>query len=332
MLRSQLAPLLHSFADKHILVIGDLMLDEFLWGKVSRISPEAPVPVVEVVKEEWFPGGAANVARNLAEFTDQASIMGVTGACAHAARLKELLASEGVDVSPMQSHDCYQTIVKTRIIARQQHVVRIDREKRTALRREHAAAALDTLAELLPQIDAVIIEDYGKGLLTQEFAAAICDLARNEGKIVAVDPNPHNPIDWKGVTVIKPNRAEAFASAGRPLSDPLDPPTEDLDLLAVGQILSERWDAENLLITLGEQGVMLFRHDAPPYHAPTRAQKVFDVSGAGDTVIALFTLALSAGATPAEAAEIANHASGVVVGKLGTATVTPGELLSSFEV
>ena len=331
MLRSRLSQLIEAFSGKRILVIGDLMLDEFLSGKVSRISPEAPVPVVEIVKDESFPGGAANVARNLAEFTRHASVLGVTGDCVHAARLRELLASEGVDVTPIQSHACYQTIVKTRIIARQQHVVRIDREKRIVLRPEHAAAALEQIARLLPTADAVIVEDYGKGLLSQEFAEAICDLAERAGKILAVDPNPHNPIDWRHVTVIKPNRAEAFASAGRLSAEPVDPPTEDRELFTVGAILSEKWNADNLLITLGEQGVMLFRRGKPPYHAPTRAREVFDVSGAGDTVIALFTLALTAGATPAEAAEIANHASGVVVGKLGTATTTPAELLASFE-
>ena len=331
MLRSRLAPLIEAFAGKRILVIGDLMLDEFLWGKVSRISPEAPVPVVEIVQDESFPGGAANVARNLAEFTKHASILGVTGDCIHAEKLKSLLASEGVDVAAIQSHACYQTIVKTRIIARQQQVVRIDRERRTALRPEHAAVALEHIAALLPATDAIIVEDYGKGLLDQDFAGAICDLANRAGKILAVDPNPHNPLDWRHVTVIKPNRAEAFASAGRLPSEPVDPPADDRELFAVGHILSEKWNADNLLITLGEQGVMLFRRDTAPYHAPTRAREVFDVSGAGDTVIALFTLALTAGATPAEAAEIANHASGVVVGKLGTATVTPAELLASFD-
>jgi rfaE bifunctional protein kinase chain/domain len=329
--RDRVAALLRDFASKRILVIGDLMLDEFLWGKVSRISPEAPVPVVEVVKEEWFPGGAANVARNLAEFSKNVHIMGVTGRCAHAEHLKRLLSNEGIDVETVQSHDCYQTIVKTRIIARQQHVVRIDRETKLQVRPEHAATALQQLEALLPEIDAIIIEDYGKGFLAQDFAQAVCLMASRAGKIVAVDPNPQNPLAWQNVSVIKPNRAEAFASAGLPPTDPVDPPDKDEKLLEAGRVLSQKWGAENLLITLGEQGVLLFRPDSPPYHAPTRAQKVFDVSGAGDTVIALYTLALSAGASPAEAAEIANHASGVVVGKLGTATVTPKELLGSFE-
>ena len=328
--RDRVAALTRAFADKRILVIGDLMLDEFLWGKVSRISPEAPVPVVEIVREESFPGGAANVARNLAEFSRHVRILGVTGQCTHAGHLKKLLTSGGINIDAVQSHACYQTIVKTRIIARQQHVVRIDREKKLRLQPEHAATALAQIEALLPQVDAIIVEDYGKGLLAQPFAEAICELANRAGKILAVDPNPHNPLAWRHVSVIKPNRAEAFASAGLPPTEPIDPPTEDTALLEAGRVLSEKWDAENLLITLGEQGVLLFRHDAPPYHAPTRAREVFDVSGAGDTVIALYTLALSAGASPSEAAEIANHASGIVVGKLGTATVTPAELLASF--
>lgn len=331
MTKTRVAQLLAAFQTKRLLVIGDLMLDEFLWGKVSRISPEAPVPVVEVVKEEYFPGGAANVARNLAEFSPGVRIMGVTGTGLHADQLRALLTSEGINVDAVQSHACYQTVVKTRIIARQQHVVRIDREKKLNLEPAHAAAALAQVEALLPEIDAIIIEDYGKGMLAQDFATAVGERAHRAGKILVVDPNPTNPLAWQHVTAIKPNRAEAFASAGLPLTEPVDPPTEDLALLEVGRRLAEKWDTDNLLITLGEQGVMLFRHDAPPYHAPTRAQKVFDVSGAGDTVIALFTLALSAGATTAEAAELANHASGIVVGKLGTATVTPRELLGSFE-
>ena len=328
--RERVAELLEAFKSKRILVIGDLILDEFIWGKVSRISPEAPVPVVEVVRESWFPGGAANVARNLAEFSRQVRLMGVTGDCAHAEHLKRLLREEGIAVDSIQSHACYRTIVKTRIIARQQHVVRIDRERNLQLRAEHAAAALAELEALLPEIDAIIVEDYGKGMLAQSFAEAICDLANRAGRILAVDPNPLNPLAWRHVTVIKPNRVEAFASAGLVPTEPVDPPEEDPALLEVGRVLARKWDADNLLITLGEHGMLLFRPDAPPYHAPAVAREVFDVSGAGDTVIALFTLALSAGATPAEAAEIANHASGVVVGKLGTAVVTPDELLGSF--
>lgn len=329
--RARLESLLAEFATKRLLVIGDLILDEFIWGKVSRISPEAPVPVVEVSSESYFPGGAANVARNLCQFTKEVGVLGVTGEGPHAAHLRQLLTQDGIDIGALQSHACYQTIVKTRIIARQQHVVRIDREKRVLLQRAHATVALDQLEEMLPHLDAIIVEDYGKGMVQQEFAAAVCAAVNRAGKILAVDPNPHNPVTWRHVSVIKPNRSEAFASAGQLLTEPVDPPSHDQALLEVGKILQDKWDTDNLLITLGEQGVLLFSHNAPPYHAPTRAREVFDVSGAGDTMIALFTLALSTGATPEEAAEVANHASGVVVGKLGTAIVTPGELLASFE-
>jgi rfaE bifunctional protein kinase chain/domain len=329
--KHHVAALLPHFAGKRILVIGDLMLDEFIWGKVSRISPEAPVPVVEVLKEECFPGGAANVARSLAEFTDGVRLMGVTGVCRHAERLRSLLTENRIDVAAVQRDPAYSTIVKTRVIARNQHVVRIDREVRTRLRDEHVEAALAQLEAMLPDLDAVIVEDYGKGLLTQHFAGSICSLVASAGKILAVDPNPNNPLRWDRTTMIKPNRLEAYASAGVPFEEHTSPPLEDAALRQVGAILMQKWGTENLLITLGEQGMLLFRPDAPPFHVPTRAREVFDVSGAGDTVIALFTLALSAGATPPEAAEIANHASGVVVGKLGTAAVSAGELLASFD-
>ena len=329
--RTRLNQIVDRFPSARILVIGDVILDEFLWGKVSRISPEAPVPVVEVVRESSYPGGAANVARNLAEFTPGSRILGIVGEDAGAERLKALLREEGVGLDTLQQDAAYQTIVKTRIIARQQHVVRIDREKRLALAPAHAARALAQIEALLPELDAIIVEDYGKGLLTQPFVAGICALASRAGKILAVDPNPHNPLEWEHATVIKPNRAEAFASAGRLPTEPIDPPERDPMLLEIGRVLRERWHCDQLLITLGEQGVLLFQENAAPYHAPTRAREVFDVSGAGDTVIALYTLALCSGAAPAEAAEIANHASGIVVGKLGTATCTREELLASFE-
>ena len=328
--RSRVEALLSEFKSKRILVIGDLILDQFIWGKVSRISPEAPVPVVEVSSESFFPGGAANVARNLCAFAGSVSVMGVTGQCSHAQHLRSLLEQDGIRTDAVQSADCYQTIVKSRIIARQQHVVRFDRERPTPLREEHAQIALHQLTQMLPHLDAVIVEDYGKGLLSQSFASALCTLVHDAGKVLAVDPNPKNPLHWEHLSVIKPNRSEAFTIAGRPWSEPVDPPAADTALLEVGRELHSRWNADNLLITLGEHGMLLFPKDAAPYHSPTKAREVFDVSGAGDTVIALFTLGLCSGTSAREAAEIANHASGVVVGKLGTATVSPEELLASF--
>jgi rfaE bifunctional protein kinase chain/domain len=318
------------FAQSRVLVIGDLILDQFVWGRVSRISPEAPVPVVEVDRETQYPGGAANVARNLREFTPHAAVLGMIGADADANTLKRLLADEGIRIDGVQQDPDYHTIVKTRIIARHQQVVRVDRERKLRPTQAQFDRAIASLDAMLPTLDAVIVEDYAKGLIQQAFADEITGRVRAAGKLLAIDPNPGNPLRWNGASVMKPNRSEAFAAAGRPHSEPVDPVEKDEAVLEVGRILLEKWNCEILLITLGEQGMMLFRPREVPYHTPTRAKEVFDVSGAGDTAIALFTLALSAGASACEAAEISNHASGIVVGKLGTATVSPAELLRSF--
>ena len=319
-----------NFPKSRVLVIGDLILDQFVWGRVSRISPEAPVPVVEVDRETQYPGGAANVARNLREFTTHAAVLGIIGTDPAAHTLKRLLADEGIQVEGLQQDPAYPTIVKTRIIARHQQLVRVDREQKLRPTQAQFDRAIAALEGLLPHLDAVIVEDYGKGLIQQEFADEITSRVRAAGTILAIDPNPHNPLQWNGASVMKPNRSEAFAAAGLPHSEPLDPVEKDDAVIEVGRILLEKWACEILLITLGEQGMMLFRPGKTPYHTPTRAKEVFDVSGAGDTAIALFTLALTAGASASEAAEISNHASGIAVGKLGTATVSPAELHRSF--
>jgi rfaE bifunctional protein kinase chain/domain len=316
---------------RRVLVAGDLMLDEFIWGKVSRISPEAPVPVVAVDRETSYPGGAANVARNLREFTPHAAVLGLAARDAAGQRLRDLLAAGGIDTAGVVDRGRGPTTVKTRIIARTQQVVRVDRELNESPGPAERRTLLAALEAALPAVDAVIIEDYGKGLLDRDLAGEITAQARGAGKPVAVDPNPNNPIPWHGVTVIKPNRHEAFAAAGLPWSEPAAHPLEDQQLLKVGEILLEKWGTDQLLVTLSELGMMLFTSDGQRHHTPTRAREVYDVSGAGDTAIALYTLALCAGATPVEASEIANHASGVVVGKLGTATLTPPELFDSFK-
>jgi D-beta-D-heptose 7-phosphate kinase/D-beta-D-heptose 1-phosphate adenosyltransferase len=318
------------FSKCRVLVIGDLILDQFVWGRVSRISPEAPVPVVEVDRETQYPGGAANVARNLREFTPHTAVLGMVGSDPHAHTLKRLLADEGIHIDGIQQDPDYHTIVKTRIIARHQQVVRVDREKKLRPTEAQFERAIAALEGMLPDLDAVIVEDYGKGLIQQSFADEITARVRAAGKVLAIDPNPGNPLRWHGATVMKPNRSEAFAAAGHPASEPVDPIQNDEAVREVGRILLDKWACETLLITLGEQGMILFRPGEAPYHTPTRAKEVFDVSGAGDTAIALFTLALSAGASACEAAEISNHASGIVVGKLGTATVNVAELQRSF--
>jgi len=304
------------------------MLDEFVWGKVGRISPEAPVPVVEVSGESFYPGGAANVARNLREFTGNVAVVGMIGRDRGGDQLRQLLADQKIDTSACSVAADFPTIVKTRIIARQQQLVRVDREKVLAPNERQIDSVVACVKKMLPEIDGIIFEDYGKGFLAEKLVSGIVAPARARKKIIAADPNPRNNIPWRGLSVVKPNRSEAFHAAGIPLQES---DAGNKALKKVGAALLQKWRADLVLITLGEEGMMLFQRNQKPHHAATKARQVFDVSGAGDTAIALFTLALCSGATPLEAAEIANHASAVVVGKLGTATVSPDELRKSFE-
>jgi D-beta-D-heptose 7-phosphate kinase/D-beta-D-heptose 1-phosphate adenosyltransferase len=327
---TRLEQILDRASSRRITVIGDLMLDEFVWGKVGRISPEAPVPVVEVTGESFYPGGAANVARNLREFVDCVAIVGLLGKDRSGQQLRELLSEQKIDTSNAVEEATFHTIVKTRIIARHQQVVRVDRESFVGPAASQIQEVVAAVRKSIPETDAIIFEDYGKGFLSTELVSQIADAARSAGKIVAADPNPRNLVEWRGLTVIKPNRTEAFHAAGVSSGDTETAPSQDADLKRAGETLLKKWETENVLITLGEQGMMLFQKKEAPHYIPTKAREVFDVSGAGDTAIALFTLGLACGATPTEAAEIANYASAVVVSKLGTATVTREELVASF--
>jgi len=333
---ARLAEILDAFPSRKILVIGDLMLDEFLWGKVTRISPEAPVPVVDIQRRAAYPGGAANVARNLASLGAQTGLAGVIGEDQPGGQLLRLLTGEGIATGCIRETSLRPTTHKTRICAitrqlhdhldieDQQQIVRVDDESRAPLDPESRRWLFDRLRAEISAHDAVIIEDYAKGLIDQELVTLVVGEAKAHEKIVAIDPNPNNPFDWSGGTVLKPNRREAFLAAGLPYSSDMEA------VLKAGAVLQKKHAIRHLLITLGEAGMLLLEHGQKPYHTPTRAQEVFDVSGAGDTAIAAFTLALAAGATGIEAAEIANHAAGVVVGKLGTATLNAGELREMF--
>jgi len=324
-----LAGIVAAFRDQRVLAIGDLMLDEFIWGKVSRISPEAPVPVVNVTGESYYPGGAANVARNLREFTTHTAVVGVVGADASGCRLLELLRGCEIDTRGVQQDPAIRTTVKTRIIARNQQVVRVDREQKTELSAGQAEQVMEQVEHAARLVDAIVVADYGKGFLNQALADHICRVARAQGRVLAVDPHPHTSLSWPGATVIKPNRTEAFLAAGLPAADSAAPPLEDRALLEAGERLRQRWDCGLVLITLGENGMLLLEAGREPFHTPTRAKEVFDVSGAGDTAISVLAMALAAGATPRQAAELANCASGVAVGKLGTATVSAEELMAA---
>lgn len=311
---------------KKILVAGDLMLDEYVWGEVQRISPEAPVPVVRVTGESSYPGGAANVARNVRSFAEWTGVLGVAGDEPGGWSLLASLQDAGIDVEGLIRDTDYTTTVKTRFIAKRQQIVRVDRERIQPPSPPAFRAACQVVEEMVPDIDAVIVSDYAKGFLTQALIDHLIRTAATHGKIVTVDPSPLNPADWSGVTAIKPNRVEALRAAGLHEMSNGGP-----DMIEVGAKLLDQWRTRMLLLTLGEEGMLLFEQGKPVVRTPARAREVYDVSGAGDTAISVFTLALCAGASPAESAELANAASGIVVGKLGTATVTPTELIADFE-
>jgi D-beta-D-heptose 7-phosphate kinase/D-beta-D-heptose 1-phosphate adenosyltransferase len=322
---ARLNHLLAQFPRQQLLVVGDVMLDHFLWGHVSRISPEAPVPVVEVRREDCFPGGAANVARNLRALGGQAVVLGCIGADAAGEQLAAALPGHQLVVDASRP-----TTVKTRVVAHHQQVVRFDKEQTQPLAPALQRQLLEKFRASLPAAAAVIFEDYGKGVLTQALLNQMHRLARRAGKITTADPNARHLLRYRQLTAITPNRAEAFAAAGMTNTPAYDDVLADEALLRCGDRLLRLWQPQNLLITLGEHGMCLFRRGKKPHHIPTVAQEVFDVSGAGDTAIATLTLALAAGANAVEAAEIANHAAGIVVGKVGTATCTPAELRESF--
>ncbi|MDD2709657.1 MAG: D-glycero-beta-D-manno-heptose-7-phosphate kinase [Verrucomicrobiae bacterium] len=320
---------LQGFNRLRILVIGDVMLDQYLMGKVSRISPEAPVPVVDVQSEKFFPGGASNVARNLRTLTAQVAILGVVGGDASGRRLTQVLRQRGIQTKGLFRDPARPTTLKTRIIAQHQQMVRFDKESRQPLPVSLKKRAVAFARKMIPQMDAVVFEDYGKGVLDQEMLDICVKTARKAGVLTLADPNVHHWLDYRGLTGVTPNRMEAFWMAKEPQKEP-EEPLRDQALLGVGRKLLRETKIENVLITLGEQGMCLFCEGETPHHIPTAAREVFDVSGAGDTAISTFALGLCAGLEPQDAAGLSNLASGIVVGKAGTATVTPRELLASI--
>ncbi len=322
--------LLTAAARRRILVLGDVMLDQFVWGRVSRISPEAPVPVVEFDHESFMPGGAANVARNLTALGAATELFALIGRDPAGAHLRRLLERDRVDCRGLLPHPHRPTSVKTRILAQRQQVVRLDREVRGDLDPDAAEALVRRWRRRLPGADAVIVGDYGKGVVTQALLDAVREACRRHGVWLSLDPKPVHALDLSRLSLLTPNRKEAFELARLPDPHPAAPPRDDPALLEVARRLLDMLQPALLLITLGEHGMLLCPRGSAPRHIPTVAREVFDVSGAGDTVIAAFTLAVAAGASPVEAAVFSNHAAGVVVGKLGTATVSPAELLASF--
>lgn len=327
---SRVRQLLAAAGRARVMVLGDVMLDQFVRGRVGRISPEAPVPVVEFESEIFVPGGAGNVARNLAELNAATELLGVMGEDEAGRQLKDVLEHDRIGCGGLVTCRGRMTSIKTRIVAHRQQVVRVDRESRTEV---DGAATDRLLAELergLKTADAVIVGDYAKGVVTQRLLDGARKLCRQRGVWLSVDPKPSHHLDLSGVSLLTPNRKEVFGLAGLTDSAPGAPLAEDDGLLAAAEKILTELKPALLLVTLGDEGMLLCQRGRRPFHIPTVAREVFDVSGAGDTVIACFTLAVVAGASPVEAAIFSNHAAGIVVGKLGTATVRPKELLASF--
>jgi len=312
--------IINGFVRRKVVVLGDLMLDEYLFGAVSRISPEAPVPVVEVSREEFHLGGAANVAWNIAALKGQAFPVGTVGSDRAEKMLRKEFKAKKISELGLVNQAGRPTTIKTRIVASHQQVVRVDREHRQDISPAAQASVIAALERLIPSSDAVLIEDYNKGLITAPVLKATLALAKKHKKIVTVDPKFNHFLDFKGVTLFKPNIHEAERALGVKIITPED-------IIKAGQSLLKRLEAQAVLITAGDQGMYLFTSGrGEVYRIPTAAQEVYDVSGAGDTVIAVATLALCAGASLLEAAVTANHAAGVEVSKFGVAEVTAEEL------
>ncbi len=314
--------ILEGFKKTHILVIGDFILDQFVWGSVKRISPEAPVPVVKVERESFMPGGSLNVANNIRSLRGQVCPCGIVGRDLYGRVLLKVMRKQGIETGGIVYDPTRPTSLKTRVIAHSQQVVRFDREKTDDVSKADLLKILKFVRENIKRMDVVILEDYGKGVMQPFLLKEIVRLAKKFKKPVLVDPKEKHFVYYQGVTCITPNRSEAYVGYERTHGACHQTP----ELETVGWGLMKKLKLDSVLITLGEDGMALFEKNRKLTRVPTAAREVFDVSGAGDTVIATLALALAAGAKMQEAAQIANLAAGIVVGKLGTATVAPEEL------
>lgn len=322
-----------NFSAGRVAVIGDIMLDAYLWGAVNRISPEAPVPVVDVRRRSCCPGGAANVIRNLATLNAHAKAFGIVGNDPAGREVINLLKEYGADTSGIVRSNERRTTEKCRVIAGAQQLLRADFEDTTPIPEDVRDKLVGKVVRHIrkKEIDAVIFDDYAKGVLCADMLKVIIKEARKYNVFTMLDPKPKSggvtPV--AGLTLLKPNRNEAFALAGINDPGPVDDPACDQMLHRAAEKIFEIWQPENLLISLAAQGMIIFPAGGTPKIIPTRAREVFDVSGAGDTVAAVCTLALATGCDVQQAAELANRAAGVVVGKIGTAPILFEELFAA---
>lgn len=321
--KKKLECLVGSFNKSKILVIGDLMLDEFIWGKVSRISPEAPVPVVRVTSQSYVLGGSANVANNIKTLRGNVSIAGIIGDDDIGQKMITEFQKHQINTELVITDKTRPTTLKSRVIAHSQQIVRVDREKTEAIDEFITTQIVEGTRKIIQDIDAIIIEDYGKGVITPRLLKEVLQLARQHKKVVSVDPKIDHFALYKKVDVITPNHHEAGSFIGVEITD-------ETSLLSVGKRLVEILEGTAVLITRGEEGMSLFEPNGDITHIPTVAKEVYDVSGAGDTVIGTLTLVLSVGGNFKEAAMLSNFAAGIVVGKVGVATVLPEELITAI--
>ena len=314
-----LAEGIDKFASCRILVVGDVIMDEFLWGRVERISPEAPVPVVEVERESLMLGGAGNVVNNIIALGSRVVLCGVIGNDVMGRELVRKLRKLNSPTHGLVVEDRRPTTMKTRVVAHSQQVVRVDREERQPVTRDSIEKVLLTVKEQLDSIDAIVVADYGKGVVTQELMDGIRSLTDDSQVILAVDPKVQNLALYRAVTLVTPNNHEAQLMSGITIDD-------EKSLKKAGTHLLEKLGCQIVLITRGDKGMALFEGNGRVTQISTVARKVFDVSGAGDTVTGTFTLALAAGLEPRQAAVLANIAAGIVVAEVGTATVSAARL------
>lgn len=315
---------LNRFHSCRIMVVGDLMLDIFVWGDVQRISPEAPVPVVEVQEETQLLGGSANVVHNVAALGAKAMVSGVIGNDSGGRELVRLLRRAGVPTDGIVVEEDRPTTMKTRVIARNQQVVRFDRELKRPLKRESLDLIADYLQESLSRVDAVIVSDYAKGVITPSLMDRIRSMRDGHRPPVIVDPKVQNVEMYRQVTMVTPNHLEAARMAGMEISD-------EATLKSAAQVLLNQLECETVLITRGKEGMSLFHRNGDTASIPTVARRVFDVTGAGDTVIATIAIGIAAGLSTVDAAMLANLAAGIVVGEVGTATVSNQRLAEALE-
>ncbi|MBU2600380.1 D-glycero-beta-D-manno-heptose-7-phosphate kinase [bacterium] len=319
-----LSEIINRFKEINVLVVGDVMMDEFVWGEVTRISPEAPVPIVEVVSQSFIPGGAANVANNIMSLGGKVALIGVIGNDGIGRKLSFELGIKHISVDKLVVDYERPTILKSRIIASQQQIVRVDKELRKPIGEEIEAKVIANIEEQMAEVNIIVISDYGKGVITKNLVEKIVNLSQRDHKKVIVDPKVENYLEYKEITLITPNLKEASEMSKINIKS-LE------DLVAAGDKILNDLSCKVAVITRGKEGMSIFEKEKTAIHIPTIAKEVYDVAGAGDTVVSVMALALALDLDFVNAAILANCAAGIVVGKTGTATVTPLELTANIE-